>query len=141
MDTPTELEQELETVMLKLSRAQSDSDITEIENDIDALERKLDKALPFDSFEAAVEAIKKRDCCRGTIALQKGRNEYPGLFESWQESGLPSRPIFKGRAKAISDFEAIVDGLMMQNKKLSRTEALRQARILHPDKFEEYQKA
>ena len=102
-----------------------------------------DKPLAFDSFENAVEHLKKVNRCSGTEAMRKAADAHPRLFEAYQEAGMvSSRPKLEKAAKpqAVQEFNLIVDGIAKRDK-VSRVEAMRRATREEPGAFRRYQAA
>ena len=102
-----------------------------------------DRPIAFDSFEDAVEHLKKVNRCSGTEALRKAVDAHPRLFEAYQEAGMvSSRPKLEKAAKpqAVQEFNLLVAGIAERDG-VSRVEAMRRATREEPGAFRRYQAA
>ena len=113
------------------------------ENDDMRFEKITDQPRAFDSFEDAVEHLKKVHGCSGTEALRKAREGHPGLLEAYQKVGaVSSRPNFEKAAtpKAVQDFDYAVAGVMERDG-VSRTAAMSRVRSERPHLYDALQRA
>jgi hypothetical protein len=96
--------------------------------------------LAFASFEKACQHL--RDHGAGRVdALQKARRQYPELFDEYQvEAVSEQRPVAKAKPKPISDFESLVEDIA-DRRRVTKSVALKIARVEHPAVFEAYQAA
>jgi hypothetical protein len=110
-------------------------------------EMELRKIASFDSFEAAVAAIAKREGCQRHVAFSKAANAFPALLDAYRREGSErvakaADDLARRRAKpaAATHFDRIVDGIMDRDK-VSRSAAMSKARQENPDAYRAMQAA
>ena len=118
------------------------SDIDALEARVVNLTKRVEAATACQSFEMAVEQVRKRDECSHTDALRTARLEHPALFEDYQATGVASAPISKSAhtPEAVRRFEARVNEIASRDR-VSRLVALERARSEYPEDFSRYQQA
>ncbi|MFD0987816.1 hypothetical protein [Methyloligella solikamskensis] len=106
-----------------------------------------DDVAHFDSFEQAVEQLAAILSGGRTEAMKKVARERPDLLQKYNQDGRDafqkaqaeaSRPAEVSKAK--EDFDLLVDGIM-DERKVSRTQAMTIARAKHPAAYRRYQEA